>query len=101
MTLTDVHVVDPSPRTAIGRRRRFRRWRRWRRGAAVTYSCTRANVPRGGFDNVATAIGTPPSGPDVTASDTAPVKTKALVPKKIVKKKKPKIVSHKKPKATG
>jgi len=40
----------------------------------------------------------------VTATDTAPVKTKALTPakKKVKKKKKkPKVVSHKKPKATG
>jgi uncharacterized repeat protein (TIGR01451 family) len=70
-------------------------------GATVTYTCTRPNV-RANFDNIATATGTPPSGPNVTATDTAPVKTKALTPKKIVKKKKkPKVVSHKKPKATG
>ena len=58
---------------------------------------------RASFDNVATAIGSPPSGPNVTASDTAPVKAAPLKPvkKKIVKKKKPKVVSHKKPKATG
>jgi uncharacterized repeat protein (TIGR01451 family) len=70
-------------------------------GATVTYTCTRPNV-RANFDNIATATGTPPSGPNVTATDTAPVKTKALTPKKVVKKKKkPKVVSHKKPKATG
>jgi len=69
-------------------------------GATVSYTCSRPNV-RANFDNVATATGSPPSGPSVTASDTAPVKTKALVPKKVVKKKKPKVVSHKKPKATG
>ena len=72
-------------------------------GATVTYTCTRPNV-RANFDNIATATGTPPAGPNVTATDTAPVKTKALTPKKIVKKKpkkKPKLVSHKKPKATG
>jgi uncharacterized repeat protein (TIGR01451 family) len=72
-------------------------------GATVTYSCSRPNV-RGNFDNVATATGTPPAGPNVTATDTAPVKAKALKPvkKKIKKKKKkPKVVSHKKPKATG
>jgi uncharacterized repeat protein (TIGR01451 family) len=71
-------------------------------GATVTYTCTRPNV-RASFDNVATATGTPPSGPNVTASDTAPVKVQALTPakKKVVKKKKPKVVSHKKPKATG
>jgi uncharacterized repeat protein (TIGR01451 family) len=70
-------------------------------GATVTYTCTRPNV-RANFDNIATATGTPPSGPNVTATDTAPVKTRALTPKKVVKKKKkPKVVSHKKPKATG
>ena len=69
-------------------------------GATVSYSCSRPNV-RANFNNVATAAGSPPSGPNVSASDTAPVKTKALVPKKVVKKKKPKVVSHKKPKATG
>jgi hypothetical protein len=71
-------------------------------GATVTYTCSRPNV-RGNFDNVATATGTPPSGPNVSASDTAPVKARALTPpkKKVVKKKKPKVISHKKPKATG
>ena len=55
--------------------------------ASVTYSCSRPNVRRA-FDNVATATGTPPSGPNVTASDTAPVKVKkALTPPK--KKKHP------------
>ncbi len=68
----------------------------------MTYSCTRTNV-KANFDNVATATGSPPSGPNVTASDTAPVKVKALTPakKKVVKRKKPKVVSHKKSKATG
>jgi hypothetical protein len=38
----------------------------------------------------------------VTASDTAPVKVKALKPKPVKKKKKhPKVVSHHKPKTTG
>ena len=50
-------------------------------GASVTYTCTRTNV-QGAFDNVATATGTPPSGPNVTATDTAPVKVKALMPPK-------------------
>jgi len=72
-------------------------------GATVTYICTKTNV-RASFDNVATAIGTPPSGPNVSATDTAPVKARALKPpaKKIKKtKKKPKLVSHKRPKTTG
>jgi uncharacterized repeat protein (TIGR01451 family) len=69
--------------------------------ASVTYSCSRPNVRRA-FDNIATASGTPPAGPNVTASDTAPVKVKALKPKPVKKKKKhPKVVSHHKPKTTG
>ena len=66
------------------------------------HTCTRPNI-RASFDNVATATGTPPTGPNVTATDTAPVKVAALTPakKKVTKKKKPKVVSHKKPKATG
>jgi len=40
--------------------------------SAPAYTCTLANVTAS-FTNSATAIGTPPSGPDVTATDTAPV----------------------------
>ena len=64
--------------------------------ASVTYSCSRPNVRRA-YDNIATATGTPPSGPNVTASDTAPVKVRRLVQPK----QHPKVISHKKPKATG
>jgi hypothetical protein len=72
-------------------------------GASVTYSCTKTNV-RASFDNVAIATATPPSGPNLTATDTAPVKARTQTPPKkkvIKKKKKPKVISHKKPKATG
>ncbi len=41
-------------------------------GASVTYNCSLANVTAS-FTNSATATGTPPSGPNVTATDTAPV----------------------------
>ena len=41
-------------------------------GASVTYSCSLANVTAS-FTNTAVATGTPPSGSDVTASDTAHV----------------------------
>ena len=41
-------------------------------GASVTYNCSIGNVTAG-FTNVATATGTPPSGNDVSASDSAPV----------------------------
>src|SRR5205085_309011 len=83
--------------------------------STLTYTCTLANVTAG-FTNTAVATGTPPVGPNVhssftnvavvtghaggttlTAQDTAPVTAKApFVPKVI-----PKVVSHKKPKATG
>jgi uncharacterized repeat protein (TIGR01451 family) len=99
--LTDVTVTDPLTPNCNRTKADIPALASMAPGATVTYSCTRPNV-RASFDNVATATGTPPSGPNVTASDTAPVTTKALVPKKkVVKKKKPKVVSHKKPKATG
>jgi len=98
--LTDVNVVDPLTPSCNRTKADIPALASMAPGATVTYTCTKTNV-RASFDNVATATGTPPSGPNVTASDTAPVKTKALTPKKVVKKKKPKVISHKKPKATG
>jgi uncharacterized repeat protein (TIGR01451 family) len=98
--LTDVTVVDPLTPNCNRTKDQIPALASMAPGATVTYSCTRPNV-RASFDNVATATGTPPSGPNVTATDTAPVKTRALVPKKVVKKKKPKVIAHKKPKATG
>jgi uncharacterized repeat protein (TIGR01451 family) len=100
--LTDVNVVDPLTPNCNRTKAQIPALASMDPGVTVTYSCTRPNV-RASFDNVATATGTPPSGPNVTATDTAPVKARALTPakKKVVKKKKPKVVSHKKPKATG
>jgi uncharacterized repeat protein (TIGR01451 family) len=64
-------------------------------GASTSYTCTRPNVSSS-FDNVAVVTGT--AGPTtVTARDTAPVTAK----KPFVPPVKPKVVSHKKPKATG
>jgi uncharacterized repeat protein (TIGR01451 family) len=70
-------------------------------GQSVSYTCTRPNVTAS-FNNVAVATGKA-GGTTVTAQDTAPVTAKAapLKPKKVVKKVKPKVVSHRKPKATG
>jgi len=101
-TLTDVHVDDPLSPNCSKTKADIPALASMAPGATVTYNCTKTNV-RASFDNVATATGTPPSGPNVTASDTAPVKTQPLTPakKKVAKKKKPKVVSHKKPKATG
>jgi uncharacterized repeat protein (TIGR01451 family) len=102
--LTDVHVDDPLTTNCNRTKANIPAFASMAPGATVTYSCTKPNV-RASFDNVATAIGTPPAGPNVTASDTAPVKAKALKPpaKKIKKKNKktPKLVSHKRPKTTG
>ncbi len=69
-------------------------------GQSTSYTCTRANVTAS-FNNVAIATGH--AGPTtVTAQDTAPVTKKAapLKPKKVTKVT-PKVVSHRKPKATG
>ena len=41
-------------------------------GGSFNYACTLANVTAD-FTNSATATGTPPVGPDVTATDTAAV----------------------------
>jgi uncharacterized repeat protein (TIGR01451 family) len=101
--LTDVTVVDPLSPNCNRTKAQIAALASMAPGATVTYSCTRPNV-RANFDNVATATGTPPSGPNVSATDTAPVKARALTPAKkkvVVKKKKPKVISHKKPKATG
>jgi uncharacterized repeat protein (TIGR01451 family) len=70
-------------------------------GATVTYTCTSAAVSSS-FTNVVVATGTPPSGPNVTASASAAVvATAPLTPVTPKPKPKPKVVSHKKPKATG
>jgi uncharacterized repeat protein (TIGR01451 family) len=108
VTLTDVTVSDPLTTACNRTKADIPALASMAPGATVTYSCVKTNV-RKSFDNVATATGTPPSGPNVTASDTAPVKTRALTPakkKKGVKSKNrknasPKLISHKKPKSTG
>jgi uncharacterized repeat protein (TIGR01451 family) len=87
VALTDVTVSDPkSPNCdkTIGT---------LAPGQSVSYKCTRPNVTAS-FDNVAVATGKAGST-TLTAQDTAHVNAKApFVPK-------PKVVSHKKPKATG
>jgi uncharacterized repeat protein (TIGR01451 family) len=53
-------------------------------GASTTYTCSLSNVIAG-FTNVATDTGTPPSGPDVTATDTAAVTvTAAFTPPTLI-----------------
>jgi uncharacterized repeat protein (TIGR01451 family) len=94
--LTNVNVTDPLSPNCNRTQAQIPALASMAPNAAVTYSCSRPNVQRA-FDNVATATGTPPSGPNVTARDTAPVKVRALTPPK----KHPRVISHKKPKATG
>jgi uncharacterized repeat protein (TIGR01451 family) len=69
-------------------------------GQSTSYTCTRANVTAS-FNNVAVATGHA-GATTVTAQDTAPVTAKAAPLKpKTVTRVTPKVVSHKKPKATG
>jgi uncharacterized repeat protein (TIGR01451 family) len=96
VTLTNVTVTDPLSPNCNRTQAQIPALASMAPKASVTYSCSRPNVTRA-YDNVATATGTPPTGPNVTASDTAPVK----VVKPFVPKNHPKVVSHKKPKATG
>src|SRR5262249_59050773 len=77
--LTDVHVDDPLSPACNRTKAELPALASMAPGATVTYTCTRANV-RSAYDNVATATGTPPSGPNVSATDIAPVKVKALTP---------------------
>jgi uncharacterized repeat protein (TIGR01451 family) len=66
-------------------------------GQTVTYTCTSPAVTAS-FTNVVVATGTPPTGPNVSATASAAVvANKPLTPPK----KKPKVVAHVKPKATG
>jgi uncharacterized repeat protein (TIGR01451 family) len=100
--LTDVHVDDPLTPACNRTKAQIPALASMAPGATISYTCTKTNV-KASFDNVATATGTPPTGPNVTATDTAPVKAAPLKAptKKIKKKKKPRVTSHKKPKATG
>ena len=102
--LTDVTVSDPLSPNCNRTKADIPALASMDPGATITYNCTKTNV-RASFDNVATVTGTPPSGPNVSAIDTAPVKAAPLKAppkkKKTIKKKKPKVISHKKPKATG
>ncbi len=88
-TLTDVAVTDarsPNCNKTIGT---------LAPGQSVSYKCTRPNVTSS-FTNVAVVTGKAGST-TLTAQDTAPVTARAPFVPKVV----PKVVSHKKPKATG
>ncbi|MFL6034020.1 MAG: hypothetical protein ACJ74I_03000, partial [Gaiellaceae bacterium] len=97
VTLTNVTVTDPLSPNCNRTQAQIPALASMAPKATVTYSCSRPSV-QADYDNVATATGTPPTGPNVTASDTAPVK---VVPPLVPPKKHPKVISHKRPKATG
>src|SRR5438093_5718408 len=71
VTLTNVTVSDPLSANCNRTKADIPALASLAPGDHVSYTCTRKNVTAS-FDNVATATGTPPSGPNVTASDVAP-----------------------------
>ena len=97
-TLTNVTVRDPAARNCNRTSAELPALASMAPGTSVTYSCSRGSISKS-FTNVATATGTPPSGPSVTASESARVKAIPLKPPK--KKPATKLVTHKKPKTTG
>ena len=77
VVLTNVHVLDPRApdcsRTAAQIAQIApHNSSTFQPGESVTYTCTRVHVTAP-FTNVATDVGTPPTGPNVTASDSARV----------------------------
>jgi uncharacterized repeat protein (TIGR01451 family) len=72
VTLTNVTVSDPLSPDCSKTSANIGALASMAQGASVTYNCSLANVTSN-FTNVATANGTPPSGPNVSASDSAPV----------------------------
>jgi hypothetical protein len=79
VTLTNVRVQDPQAPDCVKTSAQIPALATMAPGASVTYTCSRPNVTQS-FTNVATDIGTPPTGPDVTATDSAHVTVAALKP---------------------
>jgi uncharacterized repeat protein (TIGR01451 family) len=72
VTLTNVNVTDPLSPDCSKTSAQISALASMAPGAGITYNCSLQNVSAS-FTNVATATGTPPSGANVTASDSAPV----------------------------
>jgi uncharacterized repeat protein (TIGR01451 family) len=102
VTLTDVAVSDPLAPNCNRTKADLPALASMAPGAKVTYTCTRANVTAG-FNNVAIATATPPAGPSLSATDSAPVKIAPLKPaaKKKAAAKKPRVHAKRKPRITG
>jgi uncharacterized repeat protein (TIGR01451 family) len=79
VTLTNVRVTDALSPACTRTSAQIPALASMAPSAVVSYTCTQPNV-QVNFDNLAVATGTPPTGRDVTASDTAPVKTTVLSP---------------------
>jgi uncharacterized repeat protein (TIGR01451 family) len=79
VTLTNVRVTDPVASDCAKTSAQIPALASMAPGASVTYTCSLANVTAS-LTNVATDIGTPPTGPDVTATDSAHVTVQPLTP---------------------
>ena len=102
VTLTNVRVTDPQAPDCAKTSANIAALASMAPGASVTYTCNRANVTAS-FTNVATDIGTPPTGADVTATDSAhvtvtvPLTPPTPAPKPVVKVTNPAITIVKSP----
>ena len=72
VTLTNVRVTDPLAPDCNRTSAQIPALASMAPGASLSYTCSLANVTAS-FTNVATDTGTPPTGPDVSATDTAHV----------------------------
>jgi uncharacterized repeat protein (TIGR01451 family) len=79
VTLTNVRVTDPLAPNCNRTSAQIPALATMAPGASVTYTCSRPNVTQA-FTNTATDTGTPPTGPDVSASDSARVRPAPFQP---------------------
>jgi uncharacterized repeat protein (TIGR01451 family) len=79
VTLTNVRVADPEAADCVKTSANIAALASMAPGASTSFTCTRPGVTTS-FTNIATATGTPPTGSDVTASDSAHVTVQALTP---------------------
>jgi uncharacterized repeat protein (TIGR01451 family) len=87
VSLTNVNVSDPLSPDCSKTSAQISALASMGPGVSVTYNCSLGNVTAS-FTNVATATGTPPTGANVTATDSAPVTVNVFVPPPAV------VVSH-------
>ena len=78
VTLTNVRVTDPLAPDCNRTSAQIPALASMAPGASLSYTCSLANVTAS-FTNVATDTGTPPTGPDVSATDSAHVTVPTVV----------------------